>query len=106
MPNIAKAQGELRQRIVEGDGVAPSNERQAAFNNAGLPEPLKTLVDKVANHAHTIDDRDFAAAMESGRTEDQLFEVVVCAAVGQATRQYQAALAALDAATAKDRRAT
>ena len=31
--------------------------------------------------------------------EDQIFELVVCAAIGQATRQYDSALAALDAAT-------
>ena len=35
---------------------------------------------------------------ESGLTEDQIFELVVCAAVGQATRQYESALEALAAA--------
>ena len=33
---------------------------------------------------------------ESGLSEDQIFELVVCAAIGQATRQYQSALGALD----------
>ena len=28
--------------------------------------------------------------------EDQIFELIVCAAIGQATRQYEAALVALD----------
>ena len=32
----------------------------------------------------------------------QVFEIVVCAAVGQATRQYETALAALKAATKKE----
>jgi alkylhydroperoxidase/carboxymuconolactone decarboxylase family protein YurZ len=35
----------------------------------------------------------------SGLTEDEVFELVVCAAVGQATRQYEAALAALQDAS-------
>jgi AhpD family alkylhydroperoxidase len=35
-------------------------------------------------------------ATASGLSEDQIFEIVVCAAVGQATRQYDAALAALE----------
>jgi len=39
---------------------------------------------------------------ESGLTEDQIFEVVVCAAVGLATHQYEAAIAALDAAARKE----
>jgi alkylhydroperoxidase/carboxymuconolactone decarboxylase family protein YurZ len=32
---------------------------------------------------------------ESGLSEDEVFELVVCAAVGQAARQYESALAAL-----------
>jgi hypothetical protein len=38
----------------------------------------------------------------SGVSEDQIFEIAVCAAIGQATRQYDAALAALEAATRKE----
>jgi alkylhydroperoxidase family enzyme len=68
---------------------------------AGLAEPLSTLIDKVAKHAHKVTDQDIAAAKASGLSEDQIFEIVVCAAVGQSTRQYDAALAALDAATGK-----
>jgi hypothetical protein len=37
----------------------------------------------------------------SGLSEDQVFEIVVCSAIGQATRQYDGALAALEAATRK-----
>ena len=40
-----------------------------------------------------------AAAKASGCTEDQIFELVVCAAVGQSTRLYEAGLAALAEAT-------
>jgi hypothetical protein len=34
----------------------------------------------------------------AGLSEDQVFEIVVCAAVGQADRQYRAALDALEKA--------
>jgi hypothetical protein len=40
--------------------------------------------------------------MASGLSEDQIFEIVVCAAVGQATRQYDTAFAALEAATERE----
>jgi alkylhydroperoxidase family enzyme len=53
------------------------------------------LIDKVARHAYKVTDEDIAAARASGFSEDQIFEIVVCAAIGQATRQYDAALAAL-----------
>jgi hypothetical protein len=39
---------------------------------------------------------------QSGLSEDQVFEIVVCAAIGQASRQYNAALGALEAATGKE----
>jgi len=45
-----------------------------------------------------VTDQDIASASAAGLSEDQIFEVVVCAAVGAATRQYQSGLTALDAA--------
>ena len=99
MSDIRDARKALIARILEGDGAAPKAQRRAAFDDAGLSEPLLALVDKVARRAHTITQDDILSARASGLSEDQIFEIVVCAAVGQATRQYDAALAALDAAT-------
>lgn len=90
----------LVNRILNGPGRAPAEQRAGAFANANLPEALRPLVDKVATKPAQVTDADFAAAMEAGFTDDQLFELVVCAAVGQATRQYEAGLAALTEATA------
>ncbi|MGH7759930.1 MAG: hypothetical protein ACREOY_00735 [Candidatus Dormibacteraceae bacterium] len=82
-------------RVLEGDGMASCAERRAAFDNATHTEPLRGLISKVANHPPQITDDDVAAVKASGLSEDQIFELVICAAVGQATRQYQNALAAL-----------
>jgi alkylhydroperoxidase family enzyme len=95
MSDITQAHQALVARILEGDGTAPRAQRRAAFANAGLAEPLRTLIDKVARHAYEVTDEDIAGARASGLSEDQIFELVVCAAVGQATRQYDTALAAL-----------
>jgi hypothetical protein len=102
MSDIRQARKVLTSRILEGDGKALLSERQAAFNNSGLSEPLGALADKVARQAYRVTDEDIKAARVSGVREDQIFEIVVCAAVGQATRQYDAALAALEAATGKE----
>jgi alkylhydroperoxidase family enzyme len=102
MSDIRQARTALMGRVLEGDGKASPSERRAAFNNSGLAEPLGGLVDKVARHAYRVTDEDIADARESGLSEDQIFEIVVCAAVGQATRQYNTALAALEAATGKE----
>ena len=100
--DIRHAQKALVRRILEGDGNASPSDRTAAFNNSGVAEPLGTLVDKVAKHAYRVTDEDVTAAKMSGLNEDQVFEIVVCAAIGQATRQYEMALAALKDATGKE----
>jgi alkylhydroperoxidase family enzyme len=102
MSDITQARRALMRRIQAGAGKTSPSERQAAFNDSGLAEPLSVLVDKVARHAYRVTDEDITATMASGLSEDQVFEFVVCAAIGQATRQYNTALAALEAATAKE----
>ena len=102
MSNITQARRALVTRILEGDGTASHAQRRAAFDNAGLAKPLHVLVDKVAMHAYKVTVEDIAAARAAGLSEDQIFELVVCAAIGQATRQYDTALAALEAATEKE----
>ena len=94
----------LVTRVLEGDGRASRAARRAAFENAGLAEPLRTLIDKVARQPTRVTDEDIAAVLASGVSEDQLFELVVCAAIGQATRQYETALDALAEAMTGEKR--
>jgi hypothetical protein len=101
MSDIRVARKALVSRILEGAGEATPCVRRAAFENNGLTEPLSTLADKVARYAYKVTDEDITAARLSGLNEDQVFEIVVCAAVGEATRQYDRAFAALEAATEK-----
>ena len=72
--------------------MASCAQRRAAFDNAELEEPLHTLIEKVAKHSGQVTDDDIRAVRASGLSEDQIFELVVCAAVGQATREYESAL--------------
>lgn len=89
-------------RVLEGPGVASPAERRAAFDNTELVGALGRLIDKVARQPGRITDADIAGVKASGRSEDQIFELVVCAALGQATRQYETALAALAEATGEE----
>jgi len=88
------------RRAVGGPGTASTDARRAAFDNAGVDQRARDFVDKVARRAWTVTDGDVAATKAAGVSEDEIFELAVCAALGQATRQLDAALAALDAATA------
>jgi hypothetical protein len=98
MSDIAQAQKALFERILAGPGSASQAQRRAAFDDTGLEGPLKIFVDEVANKASSISDADMTAVLASGTTEDQAFEIAICAAAGAATRQYETALAALNAA--------
>jgi alkylhydroperoxidase family enzyme len=89
----------LVERVLNGEGRASAEQRARAFNNDGLPQPLDTLIGKVADRPAQVTEEDLAAAKASGCTEDELFELVVCAAVGKSARLYEAGLSALTQAT-------
>lgn len=88
------------ERVLHGAGVTSGDDRRAAFENrppqsaAGAAELLAV----VAKNAWKVTDEHVAAAKRTGISEDAIYELVICAAVGQASRQLDSALAALDAA--------
>jgi hypothetical protein len=86
-------------RILNGAGRASRDQRSHAFSNEGATPPVDALVSKVATRPTQVTEVDFAVAKKMGYSEDQLFELVVCAAVGQSARLYDAGLAALAEAT-------
>ncbi|WP_330230550.1 hypothetical protein OHA40_32105 [Nocardia sp. NBC_00508] len=92
----------LVDRVLNGKGRASPDQRARAFRNADVPPPLHALIDKVATRPTRVTDADFAAAKAAGFSEDQLFELVVCAAVGQSARRYEAGLSALAEATGSE----
>jgi alkylhydroperoxidase family enzyme len=101
MSDVRQARTALVARILEGDGQASRTQRRAAFDGSEVAAPARTLIQKVAKHAYKVTDEDVTATRASGLSEDQIFEIVVCAAIGQASRQYDTALAALEAVAAK-----
>jgi hypothetical protein len=98
MADIRQARAAALERILEGDGHVSREDRKAAFDGTG-PDKARVLVDMVTKYAAQIGDDDIATAKKAGYSEDEIFELVVCAAMGQAGRQYDNALAALEAAT-------
>ena len=82
----------LIARVRDGEGKASREARRAAFD-----KPEGPLLAKVAAHAYKVTDEDVEAAKASA-SEDEVFELVVCTAIGQAKRQYDAAMAALEEA--------
>jgi hypothetical protein len=62
-----------------------------------VPAELATLVDKIHRHAYQITDED-VAALRARYSDDELYELMVSAAVGAAGARLDAGLAALAAA--------
>jgi hypothetical protein len=85
----------LVDRVLHGEGRAPAERRAQAFAGEGVPVPLDALVGKVVMRPVQVSDADFAVAKAAGVSDDEVFELVVCAAVGHASRLYAAGLAAL-----------
>jgi alkylhydroperoxidase family enzyme len=92
----------LVDRVLNGEGRASPEQRARAFSNTDVPPALHALIGKVATSPAQVTDADFAAAKSAGFSEDQLFELVISAAVGQAARLYDAGLEALAAAVADE----
>lgn len=85
----------LVDSVLHGKGAASTDLRARAFRNENLPAPLFTVIDKVVSRPAEITDQDFEAAKAAGFEEDQLFELVISAAVGQSSRMYERGLRAL-----------
>jgi hypothetical protein len=80
------------RRILDGEGKSSREARRAAFDNENVVHAARELLHKVAHHAYKITDED-VAMLKQTLSEDEIFELVVCAAVGHAMRQLEAASA-------------
>ena len=96
---VSRMRKTVVERVLHGAGKTSGTERRAAFDNRDVPAAARALIDKVANHAWKVTDEDVAAAKAAGLSDDQIFELVICGALGQSTRQLDSARAALDLAT-------
>jgi hypothetical protein len=92
---MSEAAERLRKQVIEralhAPGETTGDARRAAYDGTSSP-----LVEKVAANAWKVTDEDIAAAKAAGLSEDAIFELVVCAALGESTRQLDDALAALE----------
>jgi len=82
--------------ILDGEGATTSEVRKAVAN--GTPPPdLRSLVDKIRSRAYTVTDADIDG-LRRQFTEDQLFEIIVAAALGAASERLAAARRVLEEA--------
>ena len=91
----------LRDRVLDGviDGPGESDPalRLAAATGVGAPANLQPLVDKIHRHAYKVTDDDIALT-QAHYSDDQMFEIVVSAALGASRQRLLAGLKALNEA--------
>jgi hypothetical protein len=84
----------LSAAVLDGDGITSRALREAIvtatltckeqleFSKRPIPTELDRYLQKVSRHAYRVTDGDVAALKEQGYSEDAIFELTVCAAVG------------------------
>jgi len=85
-----------RDAVLGGPGTVDRSMRQRVASGDPPPD-LESLVGKIRDHAYRITDADIDA-LRGRYTEDQLFELIVAAALGAAEHRLKRALAALESA--------
>jgi hypothetical protein len=83
--------------VFEGPGESDPTVRRAVADGEAVPDDLQVLVDKIHRHAYKVTDED-VARLRATYSDDQLFEIVVSAAVGASRIRLAAGLAALEQA--------
>jgi hypothetical protein len=96
----ATLRDEVFDRVLTGPGHTDPSLRQAAANGSGLPADLQPFVEKIHAHAYRVTDAD-VSRLRTSYDDDELFELVVSAAVGASRERLLAGLRALEGATAR-----
>jgi hypothetical protein len=89
----------LQRRLLDGPGfLAGQIRRSVADGGVTGDSSIDAYVDKIRHHAYRIVDRDIEELKAVGWSEDQIYELSICAAFGAAARRLDAGLAAMEAA--------
>ena len=86
----------LRHAVLVAPAITDPTARAAAARGGELPEPWPSYTALVRDASYRITDADVAALTTAGRTEDEIYEMTVAAAVGAALRSRSAGVAAQD----------
>ena len=84
----------LRRAVLDGPGALPPETRRAIFAGAP-PEDLAAYLEKVERYAYRVTDGDVEALTALGRSDDEVFEATVSAALGAGLRRLEAGLETL-----------
>lgn len=90
-----RSDARLRQAVVEQAAWLAG--RDAPSPGDKVPETLSVLVEKVVRYAYRVTDEDINAAAGAGYDENELFDIIVAAALGAGLARRERGLAAISA---------
>jgi len=93
----AKLRDVVLHNVLDGPGEANPALRKSVADAAFVRGDLKSLVEKIHRHAYKVTDEDIAKP-QAKYGDDQMFEIVVSAALGASQQRLLAGLKALDEA--------
>ena len=93
----ASSRDAVLRTVLDGPGETDPSLRYAAAEGVGVPDDLRVLVEKIHQHAYRVTDEEIAA-LQARYSDDQLFELIVSAAVGASRKRLMAGLKALEEA--------
>jgi hypothetical protein len=88
---------QVLQQVLNGPGETRPALRNAVATNRDVPADLQPLIDKIHAHAYRVTERDIARVKDR-YNEDELFELIVSAALGASRERLLAGLEALEGA--------
>jgi len=93
----AAARKAIEDAVLRGPGEMETHVRAALAAMKDAPDDLRALVEKIERAPYEVSDEDIRA-MRARYSEDQIFEIVVAAALGASMRRLDAGLRALEEA--------
>jgi len=85
----------LERSLLRGEATRSAADRRSAAGPGDGEGPLAEYLQRVRLEAYAVTDEEVAELRRNGHSDDELFELTVCAAFGAARRQLDAGLAAL-----------
>ncbi len=98
---------EVSEAVLSSPGITRPDQRRAIASLAGrlsehskhdfdaIPVPVARYVEKVALNAYRITDGDVELLRDAGYSEDAIFEITLCAALGASLARLERGLTAL-----------
>ena len=93
----ANLRDQVLKSVLAGPGESEPAIRNAVADGKNVPADLQVLVDKVHRHAYKVTDEDIKR-LQAKYGDDQMFEIVVSAALGASRNRLLAGMKALDEA--------